>query len=64
MSRQDAATGSVSWLLLAIGLVLFVSPLTIWWAGLAAPWYLPFLIWAAYILVVALLGGRRRSHDL
>ncbi|AGM40743.1 hypothetical protein SPISAL_03245 [Spiribacter salinus M19-40] len=62
MPRQEASTGSVSLLLLGIGLVLFVSPFAIWWSGLSAPWYLPFALWLGYIGVVAmtnLLGGRR-----
>ncbi len=64
MSRQDAAAGSVGLLLFGIGLLLFASPLTLWWAQRSGPWYLPFAIWAGFILLVGLLNGRRRRNDL
>jgi len=64
MPRQEVTAGSVSLLLLAIGLVLFVSPFAIWWAGLTAPWYLPFALWLGYIGVVALTSGQWGRRDL
>ena len=36
-------------------LVLFLSPLTHWWASLDAPWYSPYLVWAVAIFIAWLL---------
>lgn len=64
MTKQAVTAGSVSLLLLGIGLVLFVSPFTLWWARLDAPWYLPFALWLGYILLVALTTVQRGRRDL
>lgn len=61
MARKDSA--AVGLLLLAIGVVLFASPLTIWWFDREPPWYSAYIISFAYISLVALLIGRQR-HDL
>ena len=38
--------------LTVFGLFLFASPFTAWWAGLLLPWYAPFILWGALILLV------------
>ena len=47
-------------LLFLFALFLLVSPLTRWWAGAGAPWFMPYLLWAV-IIVLALLLQRRRD---
>jgi hypothetical protein len=48
-------------LLLALfALLLFVSPLTAWWASPGSPWYLPYLLWA---LLIALGAWVQRSRS-
>ena len=46
-----------------LGLLLFHSPLNIWWAGLALPWY---SIFAPWLLIIALVAwnqsGSSRGH--
>ncbi len=39
--------------LLALGVLLFASPLVYWWTTPDSPWYLPYLLW---LLLIA-LGG-------
>ena len=51
-------------LLLLFALFLLVSPLVQWWAGDGSPWYLPFLLWGALILLARRIQPRRESHDL
>lgn len=51
-------------LLLLLGLLMFASPLLPWAAGLGAPWYLPYLLWALLIVIIALAQGGRRFDDL
>lgn len=36
-------------------IVLFVSPLTEFWASLDAPWYSPYLVWSIAIFISWLL---------
>ncbi len=64
MARATAGNGSVSFLLLAVGLFLFLSPFTQWWIDQALPWYTPFAIWLGYIGLIALAVGRRGRHDV
>ncbi|MEX0430787.1 hypothetical protein [Spiribacter insolitus] len=64
MPKPSATNGSVSLFLLGVGLVLFVSPLTIWWLDRTPPWYMPFVAWFGFILLIALSIGRRGRHDL
>ena len=40
-------------LLLLLALFLFFSPLTAWWAGAGLPWFVPFVLWALLIALVA-----------
>ncbi|HBA34411.1 MAG TPA: hypothetical protein DCZ12_09795 [Gammaproteobacteria bacterium] len=36
-------------------LLLFLSPVADFWAGLGAPWYAPYLVWGIAILCAFLL---------
>ena len=51
-------------LVLFAALLLFASPFTRWWAASAPPWYLPYLIWAAVLVLVVLLQRWLGRHDL
>lgn len=58
-------------LLFLFALFLLLSPLTRWWAGEGAPWYLLFVVWGGIILLAALLQlahrrqeGNERGHEL
>ena len=64
MAKAAAGNGSVSLLLLAIGLFLFLSPFTDWWTNQNLPWYTAFLIWLGYIGLIAVVVGRRGRHDV
>ncbi len=64
MPKPSATNESVSLFLLGVGLVLFVSPLTIWWLDRTPPWYLPFVAWFGFILMIAMGIGLRRRHDV
>lgn len=48
-------------LLFLLGLFLFLSPFTSWWAAVASVWYLPFLLWAGFIALIAWVA--RLRHD-
>ena len=46
-------------ILTLLGLFLFASPFTNWWAQAAFPWYFPFVLWGlliALVVVTQLLG--------
>lgn len=49
-------------LLLLVALFLFVSPFTAWWAGATLPWFVPFLLWALLIGLIAVYD-RFEGHD-
>ncbi|MDR9432795.1 MAG: hypothetical protein RI539_04505 [Spiribacter sp.] len=53
--------GSMSLLLLGIGVVLFLSPLSRWWFALEPAWYTTFLAWFGYIVLIAIGIGRERD---
>jgi hypothetical protein len=44
-----------------VGVFLFLSPFTLWWAGIASLWYLPYLMWVGLIALIAWVV--QRSHD-
>ncbi len=44
-------------------LVLFLSPLTEFWAALDAPWYSPYLVWSLAILIAFLLQQSIKTDD-
>lgn len=64
MAKASAGNGSVSLLLLAIGLFLFISPFTNWWTNQELPWFTAFLLWLGYIALIAVTVGRRGRHDV
>lgn len=42
-----------------LGLGLFASPFTDWWARASFPWYFPFVLWGvliALVVVTQILG--------
>ena len=41
-------------ILALLGIFLFASPFTGWWAQAAVPWYFPFLLWALLIVLVVI----------
>lgn len=49
--------------LLAIALLIFVSPIVTWWADPARSWLAPYLLWA-FIIALAYLIQRLQRHDL
>lgn len=48
-------------LLFLFGLLLFLSPFTLWWAASANVWYLPYLLWLVLIVLVARVMRRYRD---
>ncbi len=50
-------------IVLVIGGYLLSPILDQWWPDAATPWYRPFIIWAALILIVAILERRRRQDE-
>ncbi|HEX7044726.1 MAG TPA: hypothetical protein VF203_08925 [Burkholderiales bacterium] len=60
--RPDHGRGlDSSVLLFLLGLFLFFSPFTFWWAELAAVWYLPYLLWLGLIGLIAVAARRERD---
>jgi len=61
----DSATGKLDrvLLLLLLAVFLFLSPFTAWWAAAEPPWYVPFLLWAGLIALVAVEQTRRSADD-
>lgn len=51
MNRRRGSDHTV--LIGLFGLFLFHSPLNIWWANLALPWYVIFVPWLLIIVLVA-----------
>jgi len=41
---------------------IFNSPLTSWWSRLGLPWYAIFIVWAVFILLVA-MNHKRDTKD-
>ncbi len=64
MPRPKATNGSVSLFLLGVGIVLFLSPFTLWWLDRTPAWYMPFLAWLGFIMLIAVGAGRRGRDDL
>ncbi|GAB4361558.1 MAG: hypothetical protein Kow006_32420 [Gammaproteobacteria bacterium] len=51
-------------LVFLFGLMMYATPFLTWWAVDDHPWYLPYLIWAFIIGLVAFAQLRRGHHDL
>jgi drug/metabolite transporter (DMT)-like permease len=45
-------------LLILFGVLLFASPMVLWWTDPKSPWYLPYLLWLLLIGLGAWLFGR------
>ncbi len=61
MASPRASSNDGLWLLFALGVLLFLSPLRLVWAGEDAPWYGVFLVWPVFIGAIAIvvkLGAR------
>jgi len=53
--RDDRTSGrgrDIVVILALLGLALFASPFTDWWARASFPWYFPFLLWGLLIVLV------------
>jgi hypothetical protein len=48
-------------LLFLLGVFLFVSPFSAWWAAKARVWYLPYILWLGLIPLIAWVVHRRRD---
>lgn len=64
MNRPGYAPGAMSLFVFALGLILFASPLTIWWSAQHLPWITPFAIWFALIVLIGLAIGRGSPYEL
>lgn len=55
---MNPATGVLA---LALGVLLFLSPVVPWVAAVAPAWWWPFVAWAVLIAVIALGMASRRD---
>ena len=62
LPENEPSTDSVILLFLFV-LLVFTSPLILWWTGRHSPWYLPYLLWLAVIALGAWLFSRRKRHE-
>jgi hypothetical protein len=44
-------------------LLLFAAPSASWWLATSPPWYLPYLLWLAVIVLAAWQARRSAKHD-
>lgn len=51
-------------LLFLLALLLFLSPLTWWWASDHSPWFLPYALWLGLIALLGWYQWSRGHHDL
>ena len=51
-----------SLIVIVVVLILFLSPLTEFWADLGAPWYSPYLVWSLAIFISWLLQRYLRAN--
>ncbi|MCG6968988.1 MAG: hypothetical protein LJE85_04385 [Gammaproteobacteria bacterium] len=56
--RRDLAI-----ILAGLMLVLFASPLILWWSNPQMPWYMPYVLWLLVILLAGYLQWRRLKHE-
>ncbi|MFA5531566.1 MAG: hypothetical protein WDA11_12970 [Thiohalomonadaceae bacterium] len=49
-------------ILFLFAVFVLTSPLKVIWAGVAAPWYAPYGIWAGIIALAYWLERRQRDH--
>ena len=48
----------------AVAVLLFVPPVIAFWATSESPWYLPYALWLAIIVLVALVQRAHGRHEL
>ncbi|MCA9614216.1 MAG: hypothetical protein H6721_21425 [Sandaracinus sp.] len=56
---RDVSPRGASALALALGALIFASPLRAVWAREGAPWWVPFLLWAALLVLAAWVATRK-----
>jgi hypothetical protein len=56
--RRDLAI-----ILAGLMLVLFASPLILWWSNPQMPWYMPYILWLLVILLAGFLQWWRLKHE-
>ena len=63
MKRQPENDPPVDTLVLLIlfGVLLFASPVILWWTDPESPWYLPYLLWLFLIVLGGWLFNRKNS---
>lgn len=66
MARQPNNLKSMELTIIAVIaiIMLFLSPLTEYWADLDAPWYSPYLVWSIAILISWLLQRYLNKHEI
>jgi hypothetical protein len=47
-----------------VAVFVFASPFYLWWMSPTTPWYVPYLIWLAVIVVTAVVQLWRGRHEL
>jgi hypothetical protein len=62
--RDFVRRADSSVLLLLFALLLLVSPVLLLWAGDTSPWYLPYLLWAVLIGLIAWASRGGGDHDV
>ncbi|MEJ2609443.1 MAG: UTP--glucose-1-phosphate uridylyltransferase [Candidatus Thiodiazotropha sp.] len=51
---------------LALGLLillLFSTPIMMWWTTPGSPWYLPYLLWLGVIIIIAWMNHKPRIRS-
>lgn len=61
LEQDNSERSDRSILVFLVGVFLFASPFTLWWAGITDLWYLPYLMWVGLIALIAWVV--QRSHD-
>ncbi|SCZ49352.1 hypothetical protein [Thiohalomonas denitrificans] len=66
MAKRSETGGSIDRviLLFLFAILLLVSPLKTIWAADDAPWYLPYLLWGALIILAARLQRRFLNDEI
>lgn len=49
-------------LLILFGLLLFASPVILWWTDRESPWYLPYVLWFLLIGLGIWVFSRRQDR--
>lgn len=62
--RDFVRRADSSVLLLLFALLSLASPVLALWASDTSPWYLPYLLWAVLIVLIARASRRGSDHDV